>query len=136
MGTYQRFEELPIWMEARKLAFEVYQLTFHLPFANDFARVNQIRRACGSVADNSAEGYERDGRLEFINFLSIAKGSAGEVRFQLHRAADLAFITKTVLDEKVAAYKNLAVQIANFIKYLNTNTNRGIKFKDRITSTQ
>ncbi len=73
MGSYQCFEDLPIWKEARRLSFEVYHLTFVQPFLNDFAIKYQIRRSAGSVMDNIAEGYERDGRLEFINFLSIAK---------------------------------------------------------------
>ncbi len=132
MGSYQCFEDLPIWKEARRLSFEVYHLTFVQPFLNDFALKYQIRRSAGSVMDNIAEGYERDGRLEFINFLSIAKASAGEVRSQLYRSFDLRYIDEEKLNVLIAAYKQLSSHIANFIKYLNSSTHKGNKFKDRV----
>jgi four helix bundle protein len=134
MGTYQFFEDLPIWKEARRLSFEVYQLTFVQPFLNDFELKDQIRRSAGSVMDNIAEGYERDGRLEFINFLSIAKASAGEVRSQLYRSFDLHYIDEEKLNVLIAAYKQLSSHIANFIKYLNSSTHKGNKFKDRVST--
>ncbi len=132
MSSYQCFEELPIWKEARRLALEIYTLTFLENFSRDFALVGQIRRSAGSAMDNIAEGYERDGRLEFINFLSISKGSAGEVRSQLYRAFDLNYLEEQKLNELIIAYKQLSSQIANFIKYLNKSENKGNKFKDRI----
>jgi four helix bundle protein len=132
VSSYQNFEDLPIWQEARRLAFEIYQLTWSECFARDFALVGQIRRSAGSVMDNIAEGFERDSRLEFINFLSIAKGSAGEVRSQLSRAFDLEYITGEKCDELVSRYKQLSAYIANFIKYLNKTENKGNKFKDRV----
>ena len=132
MSSYQNFEELPIWKEARQLALEIYTLTMQYDFSKDFAIMSQIRRSAGSVMDNIAEGFERDGRLEFINFLSIAKGSAGEVRSQLYRAFDLKYIEETKLDELISAYKQLSAHIANFIKYLNKSEIKGNKFKDRV----
>lgn len=132
MSSYQNFEDLPIWKEARRLALEVYHLTYKNEFSKDFALIGQIRRSAGSVMDNIAEGFERDGRLEFINFLSIAKGSAGEVRSQLHRAHDLSYIEEKKMEEVSNDYKVLASHIANFIKYLNKSENKGNKFKDRV----
>lgn len=132
MATYQSFEELPIWKEARELAFEIYKLTFDSPFSSDFALRDQIRRSAGSVMDNIAEGYERDSRLEFINFLSISKGSLGEVRSQLHRAYDLKYFSDEVYELMLLKGKGLSSQIANFIKYLNSTTIKGTKFKNRV----
>ncbi|HEX8313610.1 MAG TPA: four helix bundle protein [Flavisolibacter sp.] len=132
MSSYQNFEELPIWKEARQLALEIYTLTMQYDFSKDFAIMSQIRRSAGSVMDNIAEGFERDGRLEFINFLSIAKGSAGEVRSQLYRAFDLKYIEENKLDELISSYKQLSAHIANFIKYLNKSEIKGNKFKDRV----
>lgn len=63
MSTYQHFEDLPIWKESRRLASEIYSLTFEENFAKDFALKGQIRKSAGSVMDNIAEGFERDGRL-------------------------------------------------------------------------
>jgi len=132
MSSYQTFEELPIWKEARKLSLEIYNLTLQYDFSGDFALMTQIRRSAGSVMDNIAEGFERDGRLEFINFLSIAKGSAGEVRSQLYRAFDLKYLSEDKLNELINSYRYLSAQIANFIKYLNKSENKGNKFKDRV----
>ena len=132
MSSYQNFEELPIWKEARQLALKIYTLTMQYDFSKDFAIMSQIRRSAGSVMDNIAEGFERDGRLEFINFLSIAKGSAGEVRSQLYRAFDLKYIEENKLDELISSYKQLSAHIANFIKYLNKSEIKGNKFKDRV----
>ena len=97
MATINEFEDLEIWKTARALANKVFRLTEQEPFARDFRFRDQIRAASGSVMDNTAEGFERSSRLEFINFLSIAKGSSGEVRSQIHRTLDQKYI-----DEKGA----------------------------------
>jgi len=116
MATFQSFEELPIWQEARKLCLEVYEMTFTSPFEKDYALKDQVRRSAGSVMDNIAEGYERDGRLEFINFLSIAKGLAGEARSQIHRAFDLKCISQEKCTELVHLYRGLVGPGCQFYK--------------------
>ncbi len=89
MATIQRFEDLDIWKMARTLAEEVHELyTNHDVFSKDYRLKNQINGSSGSVMDNIAEGFERGGNNEFVNFLSIAKGSLGEVKSQLYRAYD------------------------------------------------
>lgn len=76
----QRFEDLPIFQQARQLCIDVYKLTDTEPWKYDKRFVQQIHASAGSVMDNIAEGFEREGNKEFINFLYIAKGSCGEVR--------------------------------------------------------
>lgn len=92
MAKIERFEELEIWREARDLSIAIRNLTRHPEFSKDVRFCSQINSASGSVMDNIAEGFERDGNKEFINFLYIAKGSSGEVRSQAYRALDCGFI--------------------------------------------
>ncbi len=80
MATIKQFEDLEIWQKARIIYQKVVALTKKSSFEKDFRFRSQIKAAAGSVMDNIAEGFERDSRLEFINFLSISKGSCREVR--------------------------------------------------------
>lgn len=113
------------------LSAKIFAISETKPFSQDFRFRDQIRSAAGSVIDNIAEGFERSGRLEFINFLSIAKGSTGEVRSQCYRALDQAYISKEQFDELYAGYEKLAAAISGFISYLNRSDIKGQKFKDR-----
>ena len=93
------FEDLRAWQVARAHALAVTQLCRSAPMCRDFGLTDQINRAAGSVMDNIAEGFDRGSRGEFRQFLGYAKGSAGEVRSQLHRAADRGYLASAALDE-------------------------------------
>ena len=131
MATIKRFEDLEIWKEARKLSLEIYKITLKEEFNSDFRFRSQIRAAAGSVMDNIAEGFERSGRLEFVNFLGMAKGSAGEVRSQLYRALDQEYIDEATFSPIHAAFEKLGANIFGFIAYLNKSEVKGQKFKGR-----
>jgi four helix bundle protein len=84
MATVQHIEDLEIWQLARELTKLVYKLyTVNERFAKDYKLKDQINDSSGSVMDNIAEGFERGGNIEFVNFLSIAKGALGEVKSQI-----------------------------------------------------
>jgi len=130
MATINRFEDLEIWKEARRLFQIINQISLETNLKSDFKLRNQIKASSGSVMDNIAEGFERDGNMEFRQFLSIAKGSAGESRSQLYRLFDCNYISKTRLDTLVKDYENLSGKIANLISYLNKKDHKGIKFRE------
>lgn len=92
MATIKRFEDLEIWQDARRLPKEIIFISKNTDLNKDFKLNAQIKDSSGSVMDNIAEGFERNGNIEFRQFLSIAKGSAGETRSQLYRVFDNDYI--------------------------------------------
>ena len=130
MATVKRFEDLEIWQEARKLSKDIIRIANETDLKNHFRLRDQIKASSGSVMDNIAEGCERDGNLEFRQFLSIAKGSAGESRSQLYRVFDNDYITIDELQKLTSEYEVLSRKIANFINYLNKKDFKGVKFKE------
>ena len=88
MRTFQKFEDIIAWQKARLLCKYINSITEKEKFSRDFKLISQIKGSSGSAMDNIAEGFERGGNKEFIQFLFISKGSAGETRSQLCRALD------------------------------------------------
>jgi four helix bundle protein len=88
MATFERFEDIQAWQKAREFVNEIYALHKNSPLKYNLILFNQLMRASISIISNIAEGFERGGKNEFIQFLAIAKGSAGEARSQLYIAYD------------------------------------------------
>ena len=130
MAVVRDFEELAIFQKARELSKKIYPITQRGEFKYDTRFVQQIRAAVGFIMDNIAEGFERTGNKEFLNFLYIAKGSCGEVRSQLIRANDLGYLTKEEYDELYTECRKLSAGIMNFIKEIRTSEFAGAKFKE------
>lgn len=130
MAVVRDFEELAIFQKARELSKKIYPITQRGEFKYDTRFVQQIRAAVGSIMDNIAEGFERTGNKEFLNFLYIAKGSCGEVRSQLIRANDLGYMTKKEYDELYIECCKLSAGIMNFIKEIRTSEYAGAKYKE------
>ena len=126
---YTFFEDLPIWQKARELAKFVFVITAEGDFNKDFRFRDQIRAAAGSTADNIAEGFERSGNKEFVQFLYIAKGSCGETRSQSYRALDYNYITQETCEQLKQKTTEICSEIANFIKYLKNSGLKGSKYK-------
>jgi len=129
MATIEKFEDIEGWRLARRAVNRVYDLSSIEPFSRDFALVNQIRRAGISVMSNIAEGFEREGNKEFLQFLAIAKGSCGEVRAQLYIAADRNYITQTEFEDVEQILLETSRTISGLMKYLKQAPERGSRFK-------
>lgn len=129
MATIKSFEELEVWKTARELCKVVFEITLKEPFSKDFSLKNQIRSSSGSAMDNIAEGFERGGRKEFIQFLGISKGSAGEVCSQLYRAFDQEYISQESFDKGLVLAKRVGKMDQGLIDYLNTTEIKGSKYK-------
>lgn len=114
----QKFENLPIWKLSLIVTKEIYDITAKEKFAKDYGLRDQIRRAIVSVSSNIVEGFEKNNNNEFVRFLKIAKGSAGEVRNQLYIALAVGYISQIEFDLINAKLEDLAGQIGGFIVYL------------------
>jgi len=129
MATVTRFEDLEIWQQAREVCKKVRKISETTSLSKDFSLKDQILRSSGSVMDNIAEGFERDGKKEFLNFLYIAKGSLGETRSQIHRSYDAQHLNVTLYNELLTDCLNLSARIAHFINYLSNSEFKGTKKK-------
>ena len=125
--TIQRFEELEIWKNARMLCIKIRNISVNSSLTKDYSLKDQILRSSGSIMDNIAEGFERDGKKEFIQFLYIAKGSLGETRSQVYRCLDANHITEAQLNDLLNDCLNLSAQIKKFINYLASSDMPGHK---------
>ena len=129
MSTIKRFEDLEIWQLAREISKDVYKITYTESIKYDFSLIDQLRRSSGSIMDNIAEGFERDGNKEFVQFLSIAKGSSGETRSQLYRAMDQHYIDDSEYKSLYNKLINVSIKIKNMMSYLKKSGLSGDKFK-------
>lgn len=130
MAKVERFEELTSWRKARELNRRVYHVSKNPTFGRDFGLRDQIRRASISVMSNIAEGFERGGDKEFIQFLAIAKGSCVEIRSQLYAALDEQYVSQAEFDGLHSLCLEVSRMISGFISYLRRSELRGSKFKE------
>ena len=121
MSGIERFEDIDAWRAGRELVNEIYQVSGRGAFTQDFALRDQIRKAAVSIPSNIAEGFERNQRGEFAQFLRYAKGSAGEVRSQLYHARDQKYIDEDTFQTLHAKVESVSRQIQGFIRHLENN---------------
>lgn len=129
MATVKKFEDLEIWQLSRILCKEVYQIIEESNLKNNYRLCNQIDGSSCSIMDNIAEGFERNGNKEFIQFVSIAKASCGETRSQLYPVFDRNFISKEKFEILIEQTETLSKRIGAFINYLKNSELKGSKYK-------
>ena len=121
MTAITRFEGIDAWKSARELTNLVYAMSNQSGFSRDFGLRDQIRRASVSVMSNIAEGFESRTDVQFLNFLGMAKASAGEVRAQLYVALDQNYISDEQFNDIFAVAEKCSRQISRFMSYLEAN---------------
>ncbi|MGB5435205.1 MAG: four helix bundle protein [Maribacter sp.] len=129
MARIEKFEDLEVWQMARAICQYVEELFVTTSLGKNLSLRDQMERSSGSIMDNIAEGFDRDGNKEFHNFISYSKGSAGELASQAYRAMDKKLINKAEcekLNEMCATEKN---KIGAFMFYLRNSGIKGQKFK-------
>ena len=128
MAHYKSFEDLEVYQLSRELCQDIWKLITETTLSKDYKLREQINGSSGSVMDNIAEGFGRGGNKEFINFLSIARGSCSETKAQLQRALDrshLDYNLYVVLKDKA---QKLIDQISKFMNYLKSSERKGSKY--------
>lgn len=131
MATITRLEELEIWQLARVYAKQLNQVITGTKFELEPGLRRQMKNASGSVMDNIAEGYGRGSKNEFVNHLTIAKGSLEESRSQLYRCKDQQLIDDFHFERLISQSELLMKKLITLINYLNRSTVKGSKFKHR-----
>jgi len=127
LANFKRFENIDAWKKARVLVRQIYLISSTPKFNKDYGLRDQIRRAVVSVVSNIAEGFERGGNKEFQQFLSIAKGSIGEVKAQLYVALDVEFIEEVEFTKIYSQADEVGKIINGLIEYLKKSNLKGIK---------
>jgi four helix bundle protein len=125
----RKFEDLESWKKARKLTNTVYEATGTGSFTRDFGLKDQIRRASISILSNIAEGFERGGDKEFLQFLAVAKGSCGEVRAQLYIAVDQGYLSQDLFERLSNNADEIGRLISGLMKYLSQSELKGSKYR-------
>lgn len=129
MATIEKFEDLQIWQLGRDLCSDIFKLITKTKLKDDYKLKEQINGSSGSIMDNIAEGFERDGNKEFHNFLSIAKASCAETRSQLYRIFDRDYITESEFEQLKEKTTVLSKKINAFMSYLRSSEFKGNKYK-------
>jgi four helix bundle protein len=131
MASFKKFEEIKAWQKARELNKTVGNYIDTGRFKRNFRLIDQIEGSAGSIMDNIAEGFERSGNKEFLQFLYISKGSCGEFRSQLYRALDRSYLTQIEFNELYEQSREIIVMLQKLIDYLEQSDYKGAKYKNR-----
>lgn len=124
MAKFERFEDLPVWQHAIRIGVRIYNLVESDKLAKDYRPKDQLVGSAISISNNIAEGFEYNRNRQFIRFLEIAKGSAGELRSQLFLLLSAGKIDEEIYQENYLYLFDFSSELKGFVKYLN-------EFEDR-----
>ena len=129
MATIRRFTDIVAWQKARELVKAIYGVTRTGAFSKDWGLKDQIQRAAVSICSNIAEGFERSGNKEFVNFLWIAKGSTGEVSSQLYNAKDCGYVDEVTFADLQEQINLISAMLYNLIRSVKASSVKGERYK-------
>jgi four helix bundle protein len=132
MSTISKLEELNTWQLARTNYNKVSVIVKRLRELKEFRFAEQMKSSAGSIMDNIAEGFDKIGRLEFVNSLGVSKGECGELKSQLYRCLDDGYITEEEFTDLYKHVDLVSAKIAKLIDYLNACELKGLKYKGRL----
>ncbi len=112
------YKDLEVWRKSHDMLLDIYKITSTYPKEEMYGLVSQIRRAAVSIPTNIAEGNGRLHQKEYINFLSISRGSAMEVECLLIVSKDLAYINQTKFQELSRKCQSIIHMLSKLINYL------------------
>jgi four helix bundle protein len=118
MERIKRVEELEVFKLSHSLVLNVYKLTENFPPEERFGLIQQMRRSAYSIPMNLIEGSNRLSTKEYRRFVGIAKGSAGEISYQVMLAKDLGYIPEEVYSELKNKYEIVIKMLSNLAKSL------------------
>jgi four helix bundle protein len=121
MNKIESFEDLMVWQKGIQLVKQIYIVTDEGKLSRDFGLKDQLRRASISVPTNIAEGFERRSRKEYLNFLNIAKGSAGEVRSLLRVAVEIGYLEQSTYSQLSDRAIELSRMLSSQIQAINAS---------------
>lgn len=129
MSKIEKVEDLISWQKSKDLTIEIYKITKNSSFSKDFGLCNQIQRAAVSIPSNIAEGFGRGGNIEFLQFLSIAKGSLYELKTQLVIANEIGYLDDEIFTKISNEIDEVGKMLTSFMNYLSNSDIKGIKYK-------
>ena len=115
-NKYKNFREIPVWQESHQLTLEIYRVTQRFPKPEVYGLSSQLRRSSSSVPASITEGFYRNTTKEFLQYLYIARGSAGETFYHLILSKDLKYITEIEYEKLSESYQGIIRQISGWIR--------------------
>ncbi|MBU4320898.1 MAG: four helix bundle protein [Nitrospinae bacterium] len=122
MSKINKVEELEVFKKSHKLTLDIYKVTEKFPQTEKFGLISQMRRASSSICTNLLEGSHRLGRKEFRQFVGIAKGSAGELKYQILLSKDLGYLAEREYLDLRDEIEQISMMLNGLVKSL-TDTN-------------
>lgn len=117
----QDYRDVVVWQRSHKLVLEIYKLTESFPSSEKYGLVSQMRRSACSIPTNIAEGRSKNSDKDFVRYLDIASGSAGELDYQILLAKDLGMVSSNKYDQLYSELIEIRKMLNGFRKAISKN---------------